>query len=98
MDEAAGKIHDIFETISVLALRKADLTFSAEASMRTRNLVCVALGWGTLSMKLVTRSATPQHLTPWEGPGGDRRWTTVGFLEVCSPAIAEIYAYWSRKR
>ena len=49
-------------------------------------------------MKLVTRSAMPQHLTPWEGPGGDRRWTTVGFLEVCSPAVAAIYAYWSRKR
>jgi hypothetical protein len=41
-------------------------------------------------MKLVARPATPQHLTPWEGPGGDRRWTTVGFLKICSPAVAEI--------
>jgi hypothetical protein len=49
-------------------------------------------------MTLVTRSATPQHLTPWEGPDGDRRWTTVGFLKICSPAVAEIYGYWNRKR
>jgi hypothetical protein len=49
-------------------------------------------------MTLVTRPATPQHLTPWQGPGGDRRWTTVGFLEICSPAVAEIYCYWNHKR
>src|SRR5262245_35756384 len=49
-------------------------------------------------MKLASRPTTPQHLTPWEGPGGDRRWTTVGFFEICSPAVAEIYGYWNRKR
>ncbi|HEY7687713.1 MAG TPA: PAS domain-containing protein [Dongiaceae bacterium] len=49
-------------------------------------------------MKLVANPATLQHLTPWEGPGGDRRWTTVGFLDICSPAIAELYGYWNRKR
>jgi len=49
-------------------------------------------------MKLVSRPATPQHLIPWEGPGADRRWTTARFLEICSPAVAEIYGYWNRKR
>jgi hypothetical protein len=49
-------------------------------------------------MKRDARPATPQHLIPWEGPGGDRRWTTAGFLEICSPAVAEIYGYWDGKR
>src|SRR5262249_39099066 len=49
-------------------------------------------------MKLAVRSAMPQHLTPWDGPGGDRRWTTVGFLEICSAAVVEIYGYWNRRR
>lgn len=49
-------------------------------------------------MKRVIEPTTPQHLTPWEGPGGDRRWTTVGFLAICSPAVADIYGYWDRKR
>lgn len=30
--------------------------------------------------------------------GMARRWTTEGFLEFCSGAVAEIYMYWNQKR
>lgn len=32
------------------------------------------------------------------GSGRARRSTTVGYLEICSPPVAEIYGYWNRKR
>lgn len=35
---------------------------------------------------------------PLPEPGADRRWTTEGFLQFCSGAVAEIYAYWKGKR
>lgn len=35
---------------------------------------------------------------PAGAQGAPRRWTTLGFLKVCSAAVADIYAYWDSKR
>lgn len=35
---------------------------------------------------------------PAPAPGPARRWTSEGFLDLCSGAVAEIYGYWNRKR